>query len=179
MRTFTAVHSWELEEIFLWWRRSESWFIFSWNLSAEFSVKAPSSSMLRGQLFSKQHSAVFTRYIGAYFIGKYKICYAGPPDLRLENSLKLAWCLGVQRREQISWNLWCLSCRRCPLICPFVIWIDEKIQFGCFLKDVFHLVCSPQSLLHVSFRSKIVHVHQNCFDLLKVLATEPCSKKRE
>ena len=31
--------------MFLWWRRSESWFIFSWNLSAEFWVKTPSSSM--------------------------------------------------------------------------------------------------------------------------------------
>ena len=31
--------------MFLWWRRSESRFVFSWNLSAEFSVKTPSSSM--------------------------------------------------------------------------------------------------------------------------------------
>ena len=125
--------------------------------------------VLRGQLFGKQHSAVFTRYFGAYFIGKYAIQVLLISVL--ENSLKLVWCLGVQRREQISWNLWCLSCRRCPLICPFLIWIDEKIQFGYFLKDVFHLVCSPQSLLHVSFRSKTVRVHQNCFDLRRLLRT--------
>ena len=50
----------------------------------------------------------------------------------------------------------CLSCQRCPLIYPVLTWIDEKIQFGYFLKDVFHLVCSPQSLKNCSRSSKLL-----------------------
>ena len=57
-----------------------------------------------------------------------KICNASAHCLRLENSLKLVRCQGVQRREQNSWNLWCLSFRKCISTCLFLIWTG-KAQF--------------------------------------------------
>ena len=97
---------------------------------------------LRGHFIREQHCCL---HLILWCLIHRKRCYASPPsNIRLENSLKLEWCPGVQRSEQTSWSLRCLSCRKCTSTCLFLIWI-ENVQ----LPYVW------------SFRSKILHFRQN------------------
>ena len=141
MRTWIA-SPWELEELFLPLRWS--WVLFCLLLKSFCRVFIENSVFvhaLRGHFIREQHSAVFTWYIGAYFIGKYAMQVL---IVSLENSLKLVRCQGVQRREQNSWNLWCLSFRKCISTCFFLIWTGKA------------------QLPYVwSFRSKILRFRQN------------------
>ena len=73
VRTWIA-SPWELEELFLPLRWS--WVLFCLLLKSFCRVFIENSVFvhaLRGHFIREQHSAVFTWYIGAYFIGKYAL----------------------------------------------------------------------------------------------------------
>ena len=57
---------------------------------------------LRGHFIREQHCCL---HLILWCLIHRKRCYASPPsNIRLENSLKLEWCPGVQRSEQTSWT---------------------------------------------------------------------------
>ena len=149
--------------------RSEFWFAFSWNPSTEFSVKTSSSSMSSVGSSAVNNTLLFLLDTLVLTSSENMLCKS--PLSPLGELVEARVVSGSAAKGTDFLESMVSKLSKVSFDLPFLDLNWWKIQFGYFLKDVFHLVCSPQSLLHVSFRSKIVPVHQNCFDLRRLLRT--------